>query len=217
MPARFRAVKVVDMSIAELVPAGRVRARTTVDVDIVIPVYNEEEQLAASITRCAPIWTPPSPSPPASPSPTTPAPTTPGGSPPAWPATQPGVDAIHLGQKGRGRALRAAWSRSSAVGRRLHGRRPGHRPRRTAAAGGPAALGPQRPGHRHPAGARRPRGPGRPPRVHLPGLQPAAAIRACAARAPTPSAGSRRCAGTRPLELLPLVEDDDWFFDTECW
>ncbi len=29
-------------------------------------------------------------------------------------ATQPGVDAIRLGQKGRGRALRSAWSASSA-------------------------------------------------------------------------------------------------------
>ncbi len=47
------------------------------------------------------------------------------------------------------------------------------------------------------------------------GLQPAAARRRCGARAPTPSAGSRRCAARRPCELLPLVEDDEWFFDTE--
>ena len=37
----------------------------------------------------------------------------------------------------------------------------------------------------------------------------------CAAASATPSAASRRCAATRPSKLLPLVEDNEWFFDTE--
>ena len=35
------------------------------------------------------------------------------------------------------------------------------------------------------------------------------------ASAPMPSAASRPCAGHAAAELLPLVEDDEWFFDTE--
>ena len=39
------------MSVTELAPSEHRRARTTADLDIVIPVHNEVEQLAPSITR----------------------------------------------------------------------------------------------------------------------------------------------------------------------
>ena len=51
--------------------------------------------------------------------------------------------------------------------------------------------------------------------VDLAQLQPAPARRRCAPGSPTPSAASRRCAPTSPGALLPLVEDEGWFFDTE--
>ena len=157
-------------------PSGHPRG--VADVEIVIPVYNEAEQLAASITalrtyldRSFPLVTTVTIADNASTDDT-------------WRiASQlagdlPGVSAIHLDQKGRGRALRAVWTSSHRRRRGLHGRRPGHRPRCAAPAGGPSPLGPQRPGHRHPSGPWGPRGPGRTARVHLPRLQPAAAIHA---------------------------------------
>ena len=64
----------------------------------------------------------------------------------------PEVEVLHLDAKGRGRALRAAWSASDAAGAGVHGRGPVHRPGRAAAAGRAAHLRPLRPGHRHPAG-----------------------------------------------------------------
>ncbi len=66
--------------------------------------------------------------------------------------------AVHLDEKGRGRALRHVWSTERRHGARLHGRRPVDRPGGGAPPGGAAGLGPQRRGHRHPPGARRPRG-----------------------------------------------------------
>ena len=63
----------------------------------------------------------------------------------------PGVEFLHLTAKGRGRALRAAWSRSDARGRLLHGRGPVDGPARAAPARRAAALRPQRRGHRHAA------------------------------------------------------------------
>ena len=50
---------------------------------------------------------------------------------------------------------------------------------------------------------------------HLPRLQPAAARHAAGAASPTRSAASRRSARDVARELLPLVEDTSWFFDTE--
>ncbi len=52
-------------------------------------------------------------------------------------------------------------------------------------------------------------------RAHLALLQPAAAHDAARRGSPTRSAASRRSAPTAPRELLPLVEDTSWFFDTE--
>ena len=36
----------------------------------------------------------------------------------------------------------------------------------------------------------------------------------CGVGSAMPSAASRPCAARRPLQLLPLVKDDEWFFDT---
>ena len=80
-------------------------------------------------------WTTSSPSPRWSPSPTTRAWTTRGRSRAASSATCRGVRAFHLDQKGRGRALRTVWSAERRRRRRLHGRRPGHRPAGAAAPG----------------------------------------------------------------------------------
>ena len=59
-------------------------------------------------------------------------------------------------RKGRGPALRTAWSASRARRRGLHGRRSVHRPRRPAAPGGAAPVRPLRRRHRVPAGCRAP-------------------------------------------------------------
>ena len=165
---------------------------------------------------CAPSSTPRSPSSPRSPSPTTPAPTTPGRSPPAWPPALAGVrrhpprprraGAGPCGRRGRA---------STGAGRRLHGRRPRHRARRPAPPGRPPALRAQRRRHRYPAGGRRPRGPRGPSARSSPGPTTSCSAPRSATPAPTPSAASRPCARDAAAELLPLVEDNDWFFDTE--
>ena len=88
---------------------------TTADVEVVVPVYNEQDELAASIGRLHSYLT--------------------RNFPLSWLITVAdnastdstwaiacrlsreldGVRAVHLGQKGRGRALRAAWLQSSAL------------------------------------------------------------------------------------------------------
>ena len=61
------------------------------------------------------------------------------------------VRAVYLPEKGRGRALKQVWSASEVAGARLHGRRPVHGPERAAPAGRPAALRALGPGDRQPA------------------------------------------------------------------
>ncbi len=124
--------------------------------------------------RCAPSSTSRSPSGRSSPSSTTPAPTTPTPWPPSSATPSPGVAAMHLPRKGRGYALRSAWSTSYGPGRRLHGRRPLHLALRPAPARRPAALGPPRRGHRLAAGPRRARRAWPKRELDLAGLQPAA-------------------------------------------
>ena len=115
----------------------------------------------------------------------------------------------------RPRAARRSGRASDAAGARLHGRRSVHRPGRAAAAGRPADLRPLRRGDRHPAGARRPGSCA----ARSGSSSRAATTCCCAARwrpaSPTRSAASRRSARTSPTQLLPLVEDTGWFFDTE--
>ena len=132
-----------------------------------------------------------------------------------WPATMPGVQAVRLGEKGRGRALRAVWSASHAevvaymdvdLATDLDALLP---------LVAPLLSGSQRRGHRHPAGPRRPGGPGPEAGAHLPLLQPPRPGRRSATGSPTPSAGSRPSGPTWPETLLPTVEDEEWFFDTE--
>ena len=174
-------------------------------VEIVVPVYNEERDLGPSVRRLhaylrdrVPVHRPdhdrrqrqhrrhl-------------------GGSPARSRPSCPASRAVHLDQKGRGRALRDGLVGERRRRRRLHGRRPVHRPRRAAAAGRAAAVRAQRRRDRHPAGPRRP-GRARPEaRGHLALLQPAAARRRCGPGSPTRSAASRRSAPTAPRALLPL-------------
>ena len=188
--------------------------RVPIDVEIVVPVYNEAAQLAAQHHRAAHL----------------PRRLVPlrraghrgrqrqhrrhlrGGQPPG--RHLPGVAALHLPRKGRGCALRTAWSTSTApvvaymdvdLSTSL----------RAAPVGGPAPVGPQRRGHRLPPGPRRARGARPQARADLAGVQPVAQASRCAAASATRSAGSRPCARDAARQLLPLVEDDEWFFDTE--
>jgi putative flippase GtrA len=102
------------MSVTQFARLDGDEAPATSDVDIVIPVYNEAEQLATSITRLRTYLDS------AFPFETTitiadNASTDGSGRIAAdLAATLPGVRALHLDQKGRGRALRAAWSTSTA-------------------------------------------------------------------------------------------------------
>ena len=88
------------------------------ELEIVIPVYNEARQLAASITSLRTFLDRRSPWPPWSPSSTTPAPTTPGRSPPAWPpacpASRPSTSTRRDGDGRCGRRGRPAGRRWSA-------------------------------------------------------------------------------------------------------
>ena len=173
-------------------------------IDVVVPVYNEQRALAASIRRLHD-----SPraaaarSPGGSSSPTTRAPTPPARSRPRWPPTCRASRVLDLTEKGRGRALRAAWSASDADVVCLHGRRPLDRPARAAAARRAAGLGPQRRRDRHAPGARRARRARRQARAHLAHLQPPAARVAAAPASPTRSAASRPCAPTSRAGCSP--------------
>ncbi len=132
-------------------------------------------------------------------SPTTPAPTGPGASPAAWPHELDGVQAIHLDQKGRGRALRAgvvgaATRRSSptwtSTSRPTSTRCSRSSPRSCRA----TATSPSAPAwRRRLAGRARARSARRSPAATT-----SSCGRRCAAASPTPSAGSRRCAPTSP-------------------
>ena len=186
----------------------------TAVLDVVVPVYNEERDLGRACAGCTHTSRPPSRIPFGSPSPTTPAPTGPSRSPRALAGELPGVEVRAPDEKGRGRALRAA-GRLRRAGARLHGRGPVHRPRRAAAAGRAADLRALRPGDRHPPGPRLPGG----ARAPSGSSSRAATTCCCAARwrpaSPTPSAASRRSGADVAAQLLPLVEDTGWFFDTE--
>ncbi len=131
------------------------------------------------------------------------------------PRTLPGVRAVHLDEKGRGRALRAVWSASDAavlaymdvdLSTDLAG---------AAAARRPARVGSLRRRHRHAPRARRARGARRQARVHLALLQPAAAhavLRRALLRRPVRLQGHPRRPGSR----APAAgRGHGWFFDTE--
>jgi hypothetical protein len=103
------------MSVVQLSPAHPTEVRKATDVEIAVPVYNEAEHLTTSIVtlrnyldQSFPFTASVTIVDNASTDDT-------------WTiarrlaATLPGVNALHLDQKGRGRALRAAWERSNAA------------------------------------------------------------------------------------------------------
>ena len=189
-------------------------ATTTADVEIVVPVYNEEAGLEASIRRLHRYLTERFPL--------------------TWLVTiadnasrdrtwdiaarlagqLDGVQAIHLGQKGRGRALRAAWATSSAavvaymdvdLATDLNALLP--------------LVAPLVSGHsdvaagtRLAAGARVARGPQRELISRAYNLLLKATLHN---RFSDAQCGFKAMRAEVARALLPLVEDDGWFFDTE--
>jgi putative flippase GtrA len=189
-------------------------ARTSPDVEIVVPVYNEAEQLARSITALrtyldtsfpfvATITIADNAS-----------------TDRTWPiamelaSTMDGVEAIHLDQKGRGRALRAAWSRSSAsvvaymdvdLATGLDALLPLVAP--LLSGHSDVAIGTRLgPGAHVVRGARR--------EMISRGYN---LLLRSALRSPCTDAqcGFKALRREAAAEVLPLVEDDEWFFDTE--
>ena len=193
------------------------RAVRTLDVEIVVPVYNEEVDLGPSVRRLHAYLQRQLPVPRV-----------------ITIADNASTDA-HLADRRRAgrraarrarrppRRARAAAGRCAPCGRardarrpRLHGRGPVHRPRRAAAAGRAAALRALRPRDRHPAGPRAPAWCAAPKReFDLALLQPAAARARCAARFSDAQCGFKAIRADVRQALLPLVEDTGWFFDTE--
>jgi putative flippase GtrA len=186
----------------------------TSDVDIVIPVHNESEQLAASVTSLrsyldasfpfsATITIADNAS-----------------TDDTWQIateladTLVGVEAIHLEQKGRGRALRAAWSRSCSsvvaymdvdLATELDALLPLVAP--LLSGHSDVAIG-----SRLATGAHVVRGTKREFISRGYNLLLRAALRSACTDAQCGFKAMRREAA---MELLPLVEDNEWFFDTE--
>ncbi|MBF6555197.1 MAG: bifunctional glycosyltransferase family 2/GtrA family protein [Acidimicrobiales bacterium] len=202
------------MSVTQLAQVDGDWTQTTLDVDIVVPVYNESQQLAASITALRtyldssfPFVTSITIADNAS---------TDGTSEIAddLAATQPGVRVLHLDQKGRGRALRAAWSESTAtvvsymdvdLSTGLDALLP--------------LVAPLLSGHSDVAigtrlapGAHVVRGARRELISRSYNLLLRSALRSDCTDAQCGFKALRRNAAA---ELLPLVEDNEWFFDTE--
>jgi putative flippase GtrA len=200
-----------------VIPLARVQHNgtpTRVDVDIVVPVYNEEGQLEASITALRTFLDTSFPfdaavviADNASTDGT-------------WriasqlAATLDGVTAIHLDKKGRGRALRAAWSASTAsvvaymdvdLATGLDALLPLIAP--LLSGHSDLAIGTRLgPGAHVVRGARREfisRGYN---------LLLRSALRSSCTDA---QCGFKAMHRQAAMELLPLVEDEEWFFDTE--
>jgi putative flippase GtrA len=202
------------MKVVPLAQARRSVPEPTSDVEMVVPVYNEEQQLAASITALRayldttfPFTATITIADNASTDGTWRVAT-------ALAETLVGVSAIHLGQKGRGRALRAAWSRSTAsvvaymdvdLATGLDALLP--------------LVAPLLSGHSDVAigtrlvpGAHVVRGVRREFLSRGYNLILRAALRSACTDAQCGFKAMRREAAG---ELLPLVEDNQWFFDTE--
>jgi putative flippase GtrA len=202
------------MSVTELSPSVPPRARSNADVDIVVPVYNEAEQLARSLAylqsflrNSFPFTSTITIADNASTDGT-------------WriaadlAATRPDVHAIRLGEKGRGRALRAAWSGSTAsvvaymdvdLSTGLDALVP--------------LVAPLLSGHsdlavgtRLARGAHVVRGARRELISRGYNLLLRSALRSSCTDAQCGFKAMRREAA---VEVLPLVQDDEWFFDTE--
>ena len=137
-PGPMFEAKDLNMTTTTAVPlsVGPSLDRLTADVEIVVPVYNEEQSLAGSVDRLQRYLSDHFPL--------------------TWLITvadnastdntwgiacrlakeMDGVRAMHLSEKGRGRALRAAVAAKQRRGRGLHGRRPFDRPGRPPTLGG---------------------------------------------------------------------------------
>ncbi len=200
-----------------VVPASRIDSagiRTVPDVEIVVPVYNEAEQLAPSIAALRSFLDT------SFPFTATVTVADNASTDDTWriaaelASTLDGVQAIHLDQKGRGRALRAAWSRSTAsvvaymdvdLATGLDALLP--------------LVAPLLSGHSDVAIGTR-LGPG----AHVVrGAQREMISRGynlllrSTLRSPCTDAqcGFKAMSREAAAELLPQVEDDEWFFDTE--
>jgi hypothetical protein len=204
---------ITSMSVTELSPPDRPPARTTTDVDIVIPVYNEAEQLSRSIVHLRSFLT-------SIPFTATITIADNASTDGTWPiaadlaANLPGVHAIRLRDKGRGRALRAAWSASTAavvaymdvdLSTGLDALVP--------------LVAPLLSGHSDVAtgtrlgrGAHVVRGARRELISRGYNLLLRSALRSSCTDA---QCGFKALRRDTALELLPLVQDDEWFFDTE--
>jgi Glycosyl transferase family 2 len=202
------------MSVVPISRRLREETRHPSDVDIVIPVYNEAEQLVASITTLRSYLDS------SFPFVTTITIVDNASTDDTWKlaaelaGTLSRVGAIHLDQKGRGRALRAAWSQSSAsvvaymdvdLATDLHALLP--------------LVAPLLSGHsdlaigsRLAPGAHVVRGTRREIISRGYNLLLRTALRSTCSDAQCGFKALRREAAT---ELLPLVEDNGWFFDTE--
>ena len=102
-----------ELAFPRLPPGASSRPRAP-EVEIVVPVYNEAAGLERASAACTASSATGSRSPGGSSSPTTPAPTRRRRSPASSRCSCRGVRHLRLEQKGRGRALRAAWSASPA-------------------------------------------------------------------------------------------------------
>jgi glycosyltransferase involved in cell wall biosynthesis len=188
--------------------------RTQPSIDIVLPVYNEERVLAANVRRLrryvdvvVPFATVITIADNASTDGT-------------WEvagrlaATVPGVRAVHLDRKGRGRALRQAWSASEAevvaymdidLSTDLDALLPLVAPLLTG--DGQVAIG-----SRLAQGAQVVRGPKREIISRAYNLLIKATMRS---RFSDAQCGFKAIRRDTAAALLPLVEDNEWFFDTE--
>ena len=136
--------------------------------------------------------------------------------PAAWPPASRASRPSTSTSKGRGRALRAAWSASRAPVVAYMDVDLSTGLRRPPAPGGPAAVRPQRRGHRHPAGPRRPRGARGPARADLAGRTTCCsrtALRGRVHRRPVRLQGDAPRGGRR--SCCPWSRTTSWFFDTE--
>ncbi len=213
-PVRDTPFKVAAMSVTQLHPVDSTAGLAAVQVEIVVPVYNEAEQLEASIATLSAYL--------ASSFPFTASITIAdnASTDDTWQIasrladTVPGVKAVRLGQKGRGRALKATWSESSAsvvaymdvdLATGLDALLPLVAP--LLSGHSDVAIGTRlAPGARVVRGARREfisRGYN---------LLVRSALRSACTDAQCGFKAMRRDAAT---QLLPLVVDDEWFFDTE--
>ena len=202
------------MTVLALPQPGTSPRQVPLDVEIVVPVYNEAPHLAERVTELRRFldesfpfralvtvvdnastdetfaW------------------------PPSWPRTTPGVAAIHLPRKGRGYALRTAWSTSTApvvaymdvdLSTSLSALLPLVAP----------LLSGQRDvaiGTRLARGAHVVRGPKRELISRAYNLLLKLSLRG---RFSDAQCGFKALRRESALQLLPLVKDDEWFFDTE--